>query len=64
MAESETDLLLSFDRSFKPPMECGDERCRDFFPEFIYIVVIPAAVVLLIINIIICSVIVCCCVKR
>ncbi|XP_070212552.1 uncharacterized protein [Littorina saxatilis] len=61
---SDRDLLLAFDRSFDPPSECGVQRCRDSFPEFIYIVVVPAAVLLLVIHVILFSLLVCCCVKR
>lgn len=62
--DPDADLLLTFDRSFRPPRDCGDERCGDVFPEFLFIVVVPAAVVLLIVFVVVFSLLVCCCVKR
>ncbi|KAK6178071.1 hypothetical protein SNE40_012904 [Patella caerulea] len=32
---------------YTPPKDCGDERCRDFFMEFIYFCVIPTSVLFL-----------------
>lgn len=63
-ADQDVDLLLRLDPSFDPPRSCGDGRCRDFFPEFIYIVVIPASVALLLVYVILFSLLVCCCVNR
>ncbi|GFN80445.1 epsilon-sarcoglycan [Plakobranchus ocellatus] len=51
---SEADIL----RMYNPPTECGDERCRDFFLEFIYCVVISCAVLGLIFFII--AIVACC----
>ncbi|GFR72086.1 epsilon-sarcoglycan [Elysia marginata] len=31
-------------RIYDPPTECGDERCQDLFPEFLYCVVVPCSI--------------------
>ncbi|XP_076470439.1 uncharacterized protein LOC143300563 [Babylonia areolata] len=60
----EGDLLFDLDPSFYPPVGCGDGRCQDLFPEFVYIVVIPASAALLLVLLTLFSLAVCCCVKR
>ncbi|KAL8623836.1 hypothetical protein ACOMHN_058866 [Nucella lapillus] len=62
--DPDVDLLLHFDPSFRPPHECGDERCHDLFPEFMYIVVLPASVAFLLVLVILFTLAVCCCVER
>ncbi|KAK7469775.1 hypothetical protein BaRGS_00036202 [Batillaria attramentaria] len=64
MEDAQLPLLLSVERSFSPPHECGDGRCQDLFPEFLYIVVTPAAVVVFFLLVIFFSLIICCSVKR
>lgn len=49
---------------FNPPDPCGDERCRDYFMEFIYCFVIPAGVVFLVTFFILISCLCSCCKKK
>lgn len=40
---TEAEILRMYD----PPQECGDKRCEDLFPEFLYCVVVPSSILLL-----------------
>lgn len=48
---------------FNPPDICGDERCRDYFIEFVYCFVIPGGIILLL-TFMLTVIILCTCCKR
>ncbi|RUS70540.1 hypothetical protein EGW08_021698 [Elysia chlorotica] len=47
-----------FLRLYDPPTECGDGRCVDLFPEFLYCVVVPCGVLVLVCLLI--AIVACC----
>ncbi|XP_076104095.1 uncharacterized protein LOC143072861 [Mytilus galloprovincialis] len=49
---------------FSPPDICGDERCRDYFMEFVYCFIIPGGIVLLLTMIITVSILCTCCKRQ
>lgn len=48
---------------FNPPNVCGDERCREYFMEFVYCFIIPGGIILLL-TFFVTVTIMCTCCKR